>query len=53
MLDEFIVEQLETDLVASLDIHVGLRPGARGALVASEIVSISRSDSPIRASQGC
>lgn len=42
MLDEFIVEQLEADLVACLDI-VGLRSSARCALVAPQIRSKTRS----------
>ncbi len=34
MLDELVVEQLETNLVSSLDVHVGLGSGVGRALVA-------------------
>lgn len=41
MLDEFVVEQLKTDLVTGLDVHVGLSSGAGRTLVAPQIVAIS------------
>lgn len=40
MLDELVVKQLEADLVAGLNVHVGLGSGAGGALVAPQVVAV-------------
>jgi len=39
VLDELVIEEFQTDLVAGLDV-VGLGSGAGGALVAAEIGSV-------------
>ena len=48
VLDELVVEQLKTDLVTGLDVHVGLGSGAGGTLVAPQVVAISRSASILK-----
>lgn len=41
VLDELVVEQLKTDLVACLDVHVGLSGAGNRTLIAPQVVAIS------------